>query len=93
MDELKILINTRVENNNQSERDKIILNALASNHDLSNMDIQSFLTNQINNSKSALNPKEDLLLKVLRRNNNLYSLDLSPFLLLILKNKKESDKY
>lgn len=80
LDELKILINHRKEvSQTSSERDDIILHALASNHDLSDMNIQCFLGNQINNTLSNLDHKEDLLLKVLKRNKDLYSLDLSPF--------------
>lgn len=71
LDELTMLINSRSKQNIiASERDQIIIDALLAKHDLSDMDLQKFLTNQIN-TKSNLLPKEDLLLKVLKRNNNL----------------------
>jgi len=67
-----MLINSRSnENIVPSERDQIILQALLAKHDLSDMDLQTFLKNQLNNTKFTLNPKEDLLLKTLKRNNDL----------------------
>lgn len=50
-----MLINNRSnENIKPSERDLIIIKALNAKHDLSDMDLQTFLLNQINNTKSTL---------------------------------------
>lgn len=70
-DELTYLYKNRIKRKEATSREHLLFDTLNSMSDISNINLQHYLIEQLNNVKTNLWPKEELMLKILKRNNNL----------------------